>query len=172
MLRAQYSRANICEDDNCKICLYGQPERMTCPGCGAPTGTSPPLSPPLPSVPSLYLLTSSFLFLPPSLWTYGCPERAALDITHHSITAGDPLSLSLLPSSISLLSFCSHNFLSILMTTTPRSARVVIVFLTRSFPLVPLFLLSPYSPLLTPLSHPLTHPLSQVKHVKACWHWR
>ena len=38
------------------------------------------------------------------------------------------------------------------MTTTPRSARVVIVFLTRSFPLVPLFLLSPYSPLPSPYS--------------------
>jgi hypothetical protein len=38
MLRAQYSKANICEDPSCKICSYGFPERMTCPGCGAATG--------------------------------------------------------------------------------------------------------------------------------------
>eukprot|EP00026_Physarum_polycephalum_P014948 Phypoly_transcript_15519.p1 GENE.Phypoly_transcript_15519~~Phypoly_transcript_15519.p1 ORF type:complete len:264 (+),score=46.40 Phypoly_transcript_15519:107-898(+) len=38
MLQAQYSKANICLDNDCKICNYGFPERMTCPGCGARTG--------------------------------------------------------------------------------------------------------------------------------------
>ncbi len=38
MLLSQYGSSNVCQDPNCKLCNYGFPEKITCPGCKAPTG--------------------------------------------------------------------------------------------------------------------------------------